>query len=211
MSCCAPPGADEFFDARMAARESSRFRRRGLPERARRLLEAIRSSTDLGGATTFEVGGGVGGFSIELLRAGAASAGIVDASVASVAAARQLAEATGFGERLDIHHASYGATPTEPVDIVVMDRVVCCDPDWERLLRTATLQAQRAIALTYPRDAWWTALLVRTANLGLRLLRRVFRMQHHPPRAMLASLREAGFSPDIVGHYWMWELVIATR
>ena len=213
MNCCtAPPGLDNIFDARIAAREARRFERRGLVPRARRLMTAIRAQVPLDGATSLEIGGGAGGFSLTLLREGVSTATIIDASAAYVAEARRLAATCRLSERLDVRHAVYAAQPGDGnVDLIVLDRVVCCDPDWQGLLRPASRQAKRAIALSYPRAAWWTALLVRVVNFGLRVMRETFRLQHHPPAAMHALLSDAGFQPRVIGHYWMWELVVATR
>ncbi len=211
MNCCAgPPGIDAVFDARLAGREARRFERRGLPARALRLLDGIR--TGLPATASLEVGGGTGGLSLTLLREGVDRATLVDPSTAYIAQARRLASATGLSARIDIRHGAYpGAAPEDAVDLIVLDRVVCCDPDWQGLLRPAARQARHMIALSYPRSAWWTALLVRAVNAGLRLMRETFRMQHHDPEAMHALLREAGFEPRVIGHYWMWELVVATR
>ena len=213
MNCCAaPPGLDDIFNARMAAREARHFQRRGLPQRARRLLAAIRDEVPLEGATSLEIGGGAGAFSLTLLREGVASATIIDASAAYVAEARRLAGTLGMSERIDIRHGAYAAQPDDrTVDLIVLDRVVCCDPDWQGLLRPASRQASRAIALSYPRKAWWTALLVRTVNFALRVMRETFRLQYHSPAAMHVLLRDAGFQPRVAGHYFMWELVVATR
>jgi hypothetical protein len=58
---------------------------------------------------------------------------------------------------------------------VALDRVVCCYPSWERLLDAALGHAERCLALSYPRDAWYV-------RLGMTLEKRpaVARAKHFP-------------------------------
>ena len=68
--CCNPGGCDRFFTPRLARRVAGRYRGRGLDRAARRLVGFL-GEAGVGGATVLEVGGGVGGIRIELLRRGA--------------------------------------------------------------------------------------------------------------------------------------------
>ena len=159
MPCnCAVSGLNEMFDDRLARHEAKRFRKRGLNVRARKLLHAIENALPLPSLRSLEVGAGVGGLTISLLRRGVAHASIVDASRAYVATARLLADEMGVGERLDIECGDFveRAPALESVDLVVLDRVVCCYPAWQQLLPEAAHKANRAIALTWPRDVWWS-------------------------------------------------------
>src|SRR4051812_32087520 len=68
--CCDGLGCDEFFSDRVARRDAQRYRRRGLDENARRLVDLIlREGGE--GSTVLEVGGGVGAIQVEPLKAGA--------------------------------------------------------------------------------------------------------------------------------------------
>ncbi len=214
MNCCrVPAGLDEIFNDRMARADARRYLRRGLPQRARRLLVAIQNTTALHGATMLEVGGGAGGLTVELVRAGVARAQLIDASPAYVGEARRVAGESGVADRIDIRHGNYAeaGTPVDGAEIVIMDRVVCCFPDWRSLLERATRQPTRVIGLTYPRGRTWVSLLVRAVNAGMRLTRRTFRMQHHSPAALHSYLESTGFRPHVAGHRGMWEVLVATR
>jgi magnesium-protoporphyrin O-methyltransferase len=215
LNCChAPAGLDELFDDRIARADARRYLRRGLPLRARRLLDALRAATPLDDATSLEVGGGAGGLTVELVRAGVKHAQLVDASPAYVSEARRVAVECGVADRVAVRHGNYaepGPRPLDAVDVIVMDRVVCCFPDWQSLLDRATHQATRVIALTYPRAGTWVSLLVGAVNFAMRVTRRTFRMQHHPPATIIAFLEAAGFRPRVAGHRMMWEVMVATR
>jgi magnesium-protoporphyrin O-methyltransferase len=129
-----------------------------------------------------------------------------------VAAARSLARDYGVADRLTIDLADYAlSTRCDAVDIVVMDRVVCCYPDWRRLIEQASRQAARVIALTYPRDAWWTRAGIRFVNFVQQLRRAAFRVHVHSPDAMQAALRQLGFDARVIGRHGPWEITIAAR
>jgi hypothetical protein len=76
---------------------------------------------------------------------------------------------------------------------------------------TAATHARAAVAMTYPRETWYTRIWVKSANAGMRLLRRTFRLHLHSPSAMQALLRARGFEPQVIGHRGVWELLIAAK
>jgi magnesium-protoporphyrin O-methyltransferase len=79
-----------------------------------------------------------------------------------------------------------------PADLVVPHRVVCCYPDYERLLGAAADHARRALVFSYrPRNAISRA-FYGVFNLVMRLTRSGFRGFAHPPGAMLGVLEAHG-------------------
>jgi hypothetical protein len=210
---CCTVGLNDVFGDRVARHEAKRFRRKGLPARSRRLVDGVEAALDLRGVTSREVGAGVGGLTITLLRKGVARASIVDAVPVYVTTARQLAAESGVSAALDIELADYvvRAPDLPPVDLVVMDRVVCCYPVWQDLLDRAAHDARRVLALTYPRDALWVRIGIAAINLFQRMRRQAFRVFVHPPLAMHGRLADRGFRTEVIGHYGVWELAIAVR
>lgn len=213
MACdCLNAGLDDVFGERFARREARRFRKHGLPRRAQRVIEVVRPLVRFHEATLLEGGAGVGGISIELLRHGIRQAVVVDAIPAAIRTARQLAEEYGVAHRMSGMVADFAHMEDDTVhDLVVLDRVVCCYPDWRGLLDAAASRASRTIALTYPRAAWWTRLASSAGNGILWMGRRRFRMHVHPPEAMHAFLRSRGFAPRVAGRLGAWEICVAPR
>src|SRR5687768_13060245 len=74
--CC---GYHDFFDARVARIDATRYRNRGLRRSARRIVDLARG-VGLGGVEVLEIGGGVGALSPELVRAGAVHATTIELS-----------------------------------------------------------------------------------------------------------------------------------
>jgi len=142
-----------------------------------------------------EIGGGVGELDIELLQAGAARAQNLELSPAYEQQARKLAEQAGVQGRLDwrIHDLAQDPGAVAPADLVVLHRVVCCYPDYERLLGAAADHARRALVFSYPPRNLLSRAFYVVFNLVMRLTGSGFRGFAHPPGAMLGCWRTAGF------------------
>lgn len=214
MACqCADVGLSEIFTERVARKDARRYLRHGLPERARKLLALIQSSFDVRQRDTLEIGSGVGAFTVELARSGAASGRGVDATLAVVNQAARVAREKGVSDRVSFEAADFTAVANrvDAADLVLLDRVVCCYPEWQSLLQPAAAHARHAIALSYPADTTLSRITIRALNTGQSLLRRKFRMHLHPPAAMHDLLRHNGFDIARIGRYWFWELLVAVR
>lgn len=211
-NCCSTTIYGQIFGPRQSRHEARRFRRRGLDRRARRLLEEVARVRPLAGARSLEIGAGVGGFSLTLLERGAAAATTIDASPAAAEVARALADERGVGERLRVEVGDFAARRTEEqYDLVILDRVVCCYPDWRALLTPAAAASRGAVALSYPRNVWYMRAFRGLVAAVMFVLRKEFRFFVHPPAAMRELLAGTGLRPEVVGRVGAWELVVAGR
>ena len=165
-------------------------------------------SRGIEGATVLEIGGGVGEIHIELLKRGAERALNLELSPAYADEAERLLREAGLEERADWRLHDIAASPEviEPADIVVMNRVVCCYPDYRRLLSSTGEHARRLIVFSYPPDNAVTRLFVATENLIFRLLRKEYRSFAHPPAAMLAVLGDRGLRRTFAHHGLVWQV-----
>jgi 2-polyprenyl-3-methyl-5-hydroxy-6-metoxy-1,4-benzoquinol methylase len=211
MSCDC--GLDEIFTNDVSKRDARKYQRRGLDVRARRMLRALEKRIGLRGRTTLEVGMGIGGLTIEMLRRGTSASFGVDALGNQLRQAQRLAEEAGVGDRLKLRQGDFTEIADEvpPVDVVVLDRVVCCYPNWQSLLGEATTHARTAIVMSYPRASWYNRIWIKSANLAMRALRRAFRLHLHSPADMRGLLERSGFTTEVIGHRLPWELLMATR
>jgi len=206
-SCCNPRGCDRFFSPRFARRVAKRYRKRGLDRTARRIVEFL-EQRGIEAATVLEVGGGVGEIQIELLKRGAARAVNLELSPAYEEEATRLLREAGFEERAErrLHDIAVDAESVEAFDVVVLNRVVCCYPDYERLLGAAAQHARSALVFSYPPRNAASRLFIAAQNLIFSLLRREFRTFAHPPSAMLAVLEERGLRRTSAQHALVWQV-----
>jgi magnesium-protoporphyrin O-methyltransferase len=178
----------------------------------RLLLGAIRSLR-LKDASLLDIGGGIGAIHHELLNDVAGEATHVDASSAYLREAKQEAARRGHSERVNFIHADFTDVASElgTADIVTLDRVVCCYPDFRRLLQAAAEHSQRALALTYPRETWYLRFALKIANLFQRLRRDPFRVFLHPIADMDALLKRQGFQRVSLRRLFVWEIALYQR
>jgi hypothetical protein len=207
MSSCCSHGCDRLFNERFARRMAKRYRKRGLDRTARRMADFL-VDRGIEGKTVLEIGGGVGEIQLELLKAGAAHATNLELSPAYDREAQTLLEEADLAGRAErkLHDVAAEPEAVEPVDVVVLHRVVCCYPDYERLLGAAAEHAREAVVFSYPpRNAVSRAFLA-AQNVVFRLLRKEFRAFAHPPSAMLGVLKGRGLSRTFEHHGFVWQI-----
>ena len=153
-NCCQI--TDNTFGEDDARQGLKSYHRRGPAAQTREILKAVRSF-GLKDATLLDIGGGIGAIHHELLDGTARKATHVDASAAYLRAAEAEAARRGHADRVTFLHADFTDVASEipPADIVTLDRVVCCYPDFHSLLTAAASRSRRLLALTYPRETWY--------------------------------------------------------
>jgi SAM-dependent methyltransferase len=193
--CCARDGQEEFFGEKTAANDARKYRRKGADPMARSLARRA-SARGVEGASVLEIGGGVGQVALELLKAGAASAEVVELLPDYEPFVRALASEAGVGERIAFRTADLVADPESavPVDVVVMNKVVCCTPDGIALTGIAASLARRTLVLSFPRQVWWARTGLAAVNLYLRLRGRRFRVYVHPQAALEGAVEARGLA-----------------
>jgi 2-polyprenyl-3-methyl-5-hydroxy-6-metoxy-1,4-benzoquinol methylase len=206
-SCCPSRDYHRFFNQRFARRLANRYTKRGLDPTAQTMVEFLQA-LGIEGASVLEIGGGIGEIEVELLKAGAARAENLELSSAYQEPARTLAAQAGIQGRIDwrIHDLAQDPGAVTPADLVVLHRVVCCYPDYERLLGTAADHARRALVFSYPPRNPLSRAFYGVFNLVMRLARSSFRGFAHPPAAMLAVLEDHGLRPTYQRRGRIWQV-----
>jgi SAM-dependent methyltransferase len=214
MDCCGPEGSDydRQFDARHAEQHLRAYRRDGPTGLTRALIDGL-AADGLEGRTVLDIGGGVGAVHHELLRAGASAAVDVDASRAYLAAARGEAERQGHADQVRYIRGDLVAiAPTlDTVDLVALDRVICCYPDMTELVGRSASLARRRYGLVYPRDTWLARAAVALLNARFRLSRSSFRSFVHPTREVEAVIARHGLIKRSERTTLIWQLAIYER
>jgi predicted TPR repeat methyltransferase len=176
------------------------------------ILEAVRS-LGLKEAALLDVGGGIGTIHHELLEDVAHEATHVDASSAYLKIATEEAERRGHSERVRFIHSDFTdvAADLPQADVVTLDRVVCCYPNFRGLLKAAAGKSRKAIAMTYPREIWYMRMAFAGMNFFQRLRNDPFRVFVHPVREMESLLMDEGLRKISVRRLFVWEMALYQR
>ena len=209
-NCCAV--IDGTFGEKDARDDLKAYHKHGPPDETRQILFAIHS-LGLGDATLLDIGGGVGVIHHELLAETCREATHVDASSAYLQEAREEAARLGHADRVKFVHADFTDVASElpKADIVTLDRVVCCYPDFRRLLQAAAGQTRRALALAYSKDTWYLRIGFKALNFLQTLRRDPFRVFIHPIHEMDALLQDAGLQRVFLKRLFVWEVALYSR
>lgn len=210
-NCCQI--TDNAFGEADARAGLKRYRRRGPAAQTREILRLVRGRA-VHTATLLDIGGGVGAIHHELLDdQTAAQATHVDASAAYLRAAREEADRRGHADRVRFMQADFTEVASElpQADIVTLDRVVCCYPDFRSLLAAAGGRSRQLLVMSYPREAWYTRLVVAVVDLMQSLRHDPFRVFVHPVAQMDAVLAGQGMQRVSRRRLLVWEISLYAR
>ncbi len=209
-NCCQI--TDNTFGEEDARADMKNYRKRGPANQTMLILEAVRS-LGLKDAVLLDIGGGIGTIHHELLGDTAHQAIHVDASSAYLHAAKEEAARRGHTQRVQFIHADFTDVAGElaQADIVTLDRVVCCYPDFRGLLKAAAECSRGALAMTYPRETWYLQIGFSLINFFQRIRNDPFRAFVHPVTEMEALLNERGFVKTSVRRLFVWEAALYRR
>lgn len=165
------------------------------------------------GLTLLEVGGGIGAIQIELLKAGLARTVSVELTPSYEESATELLREAGLLERVERKVMDFvdAAAEVAAADIVVMNRVVCCYPDLPRLESAAADHARQLLVMSFPKERWWTKVMVWMANVGMAMTRREFRIFLHPVAQIAAIGESHGLKRSITRTGVFWEIAMMQR
>jgi magnesium-protoporphyrin O-methyltransferase len=212
MSDCCRLDYESVFSEKRARQDLKRYRKKGPDTSTRLLIDALRAA-GVRGRTLLDIGGGVGAIDHELLAEGAASAVHVDASAASAAAAQEEATRRGTRDRMEFRGGDFVALATSiaPADVVTLDRVICCYPDMEDLVRESAAHARHLYGIVIPRESWITRVGRFGVNTVFTLMRNPFRFHIHRIADIERVLAAAGLRPRSTTETIFWRVAVYAR
>jgi SAM-dependent methyltransferase len=173
-----------------------RYEKGGL-SRSSKVLLAMMLAEGITGKSAADLGCGAGGFTIELLQNGASTSVGYDLSPKMVESANKLAMARGFERRAKFQLGNAAEMELPSVDLVVMDKVLCCYSEWQPLLQNAISASISMLGFVVPRDA---GIVKWPFRLGVRLVNYFQRrggnlpFYLHPLDQVDRTLQESGFN-----------------
>ncbi len=212
VTCCHCETANRQFGAKLARRDLARYRKRGPDATTRTLIDAVRR-LPITGVTLLDIGSGIGVLTQELLAGPVVHATLVDESSAYQAVARDLASEQGTADRCTFVGGDFVEVQrTLPqTDLVTLDRVVCCYPDYMRILHAVADTEASWCGLSCPRDRWYVRAFVAVHNFFLWIRRSEFRFFVHPERRMWELLDKEGFRIRSESGTFAWKIVLLER
>jgi SAM-dependent methyltransferase len=167
------------------------------------------------GRSLLDLGCGTGTLAVDAVRRGASRATGVDLSPNSIEVARRRARTAALEERTSFQVGDAASITVEPHDVVTLDKVVCCYPDPNRLLDSASSSAQHVLAFNAPesRGGWGVASRVAVffENLWRRIRRDPFRAFVHQVPRLEEIVRSHGFERRSSHRHWVWLVNVYVR
>lgn len=212
MNCTQCQGLEELFSEEYVAKELKRYRKRGPDKTTRMLIEALKKE-NVNGLTLLDIGGGLGAIQHEMLRSGVQKVTDVEASTAYLTAAKAETARRGYAERVHYQHGNFVdlAENVTPADIVTLDRVICCYPDMQKLVRLSVSRAVKYYGLVFPREDWWMKVWHALQSLFLRFTKSNFRTFLHPTKDVEELVNNYGFQRRFYKRTFAWQVVVYMR
>jgi hypothetical protein len=209
--CCNPAGYRHFFNQKEARKSLRRYQRKGLDKAARGMVDYM-TSRGMGGRSILEAGGGIGAIQVELLEAGAAHATNVELSGGYETVAMDLLSREGFADRVQRRVGDFTELADElEADDVVMNRVICCYPFMERLMKAALSSSRRFVAATFPRDRLAARAACGVGNTYCRIRGVDFRSFIHSPDQIIETATRNDFEVAYHDRQFIWNAVVFER
>ena len=213
MSCCCPhskSGGRLFsFFARSYRR---RFSKKGFEPSQVQLMAGLEQA-GYQDASLLEVGSGVGYLHQVLLEQGAKNAVGIDLAVDMLKEAESWANEKGLSERTKYIQGDFIELleQVEAADITILDKVVCCYPHAELLVKSSIAKTKRVYALTYPRNRWFIRIVIEMMAFFLKLSGSDFRAFVHSPESIEKWITQAGFKKVYQEQTFIWLSQIYTK
>ena len=216
--CCRGSGEDvnaldKTFSLKTGRSDASKYRRRGLEKRSRKLIQFVEDKLS-DSAEVLEIGCGSGALHQDMLRRGIAkSARGIDASSGYLTAARENAEHFGLVEQIEYRQDDFAQAESEvdSAEFVVLDRVICCYPDLKKLLGRAANRSDRFLAISFPVDRLWIRLGKRVVDFVLTLMG----SGYHPYIYSLPEIKQVaaaeGMQPVHLDRHFLWQILVFER
>jgi len=194
MSCNHCCGANQQFNLKSAEKDLKRYLKKG-PRKPTKLLIKVLKAENLKDISLLDIGGGVGIIPLELLPKGLSKITNVDASEGYITVAKSEVEKRHLQEKINYTFGDFVEVQQqiEMHDIVTLDKVICCYPNVDELLKTSLSKASLYYGLVYPQANFLSRLAVWFLNLSLKLRGNPFRTFIHSPKFVHDTIINAGF------------------
>jgi len=212
MSCCQCQGIENMFDKKTAKRNLKRFLKKGPSKTTAMLLDAIHKE-GVQGLDFLDIGGGIGAIQYDLIKAGASNGTSIEASSAYIDLVKEVTLQNGLDKRVDFKHGDFTKTASDvdTADIVTLDKVICCYDNMSELVMLSSKLARKIYAVIYPRDVWWTKLVLLFMNFFSIIKGSSFRVFIHPTKEVEEIIFGNGLKRNYYATTIFWQVATFTK
>lgn len=202
-----------FFDCCEKPRQrkaNTRFSRKARSE----LIDGL-GEQGIRGSTLLEVGCGPGDLTRQLVRLGASRAVGIDLTTETLDEARKQTNEDGLADRIEFRTGNGATDQLPPSDLVVLDKVICCYPDWGQLVDNTSAAAGKAYGFVIPRSDGWHGMFTRAfVAMGaffLKFKKCGFKPFVHDYALIHQHLDSKGFKRTHMSRGPIWMAVVYSR
>ena len=197
---------DGIFNHKMAKNLLKKYKRRGVRKSSRQLVNKLKEY-HWKGASLLDIGGGIGVLFFELVPKGMERVLNIDISQAFNTVFQQEAKDRGVEKRIAFKVGDFLNFKDElgTYDLVTLDKVICCYPDYKGLVEHSVQKAARFYAYVIPRDTWWVKVVHAIGQGLMDLFQQKFRTYIHPSQAIEHIVLGHGFKKiyEVPHREWM--------
>ncbi len=195
---------ETFFSKKSALKELKKYHKKG-PGKTTRMIVNFLKNKEIDGFSLLDIGGGIGAIQHELIKEGITQTIHVDATAAYLEVSQEEAERQGHADKSTWVQGDFvDLAPTVPhADIVTLENVVCCYPDYEQLIISSSSHAKKYYGLVYPKRTLLIRLGTSIFNLYFKIKRISFRHYIHPPDEIRSLLKARNFKQSLQLSTWL--------
>lgn len=189
--CCA---ADIIFDSKSANKQYNRYLKKGPTRVTARIIEQL-SSVNKEGKNLLDIGGGIGALQWSFLECGGSTTLGVDASQSYLEKAKEHALQSGWQDSTQFIKGDFSEVDVSKFkpDIITLDKVICCYPDYKQILGKVCGMARQYISLSYPLDGFISKVIEKVGALFIKLKTKDFRPYVHNVSDVRTFIHAEGF------------------
>lgn len=212
MNYCCTTAYTLTFDRKRALREMDQYLKNG-PKKSTNYLIGPLKDQALSGTSLLDIGGGTGAIILELFGKEVDRAYYLEISHAYAEVFRDQVVLRSLEEHIEIQigELTENHLKLPRVDVVTLDKVICCYEDYQQLVKLSLQKARKLYAYTIPRDVWW----VRAANSVSEFFKSLFSNQLptyvHPVAVIEKMVLELGFEKIYQKTHREWLTVIYSK
>ena len=198
-----------LFDSKKAEEDLKNYKTDGPKKSSLPMLEMIKRQ-ELDGLSLLDIGGGVGAVSFELMKNGIRETTYVDISKAYSEVMLREAEERNLKDKVTVYLGDFTelAEKINPVDIVTLDKVICCYPDYKELVSQSVSKAKKYYAYIIPRDIWWVKIGLWIDDKFRALRKSKFKTYAHPVSEINTLIEKEGFNQIERTHKREWLIAL---